>query len=763
LVDDLDPLATAAMSVVRRWAVSLSLALMAPATAVAQDIVCDTPGDVEVRTLHFDGNRAFASAVLADGVITTPSSTARRVFRFFGTRRCLNRQEFANDVVRLQIFYRNNGYASVAVDTVVTPVAPGAVAIRFLITEGPLTRIDTLRVAGLDAVPERARLLSNLPIVEGGPFDKYALQRSIDTLTRRLRNGGYPAAEVFFFYSSDTAARTATVELDAVPGTRARVGQITFDVTPVRPGAPAVDTSVLKGLLSIRSGDLYRESALERSKRTLYQTDIWRVVSLDVDSADVVPPGEEEVDVRISLTEALTKSTRLSGGYGTLDCFRTDAEYRDANFRGTARRFEARGRVSKIGIGSPLGGAASLCPTLRQDPYSEDLNYYGALSLAEGTDRLFSWRPSMTVFSERRSEFRAFLRETPIGTIITSTRSGSARRTYVASYQLELGRTQAQPALFCAIQSVCTAEDRDPLLRLRYLAVTGFSASQDWSDNPTNPTRGGVARMELRTADEKVGSDPALEFSRATVDLTLYRTLFRGVILAMRARAGIVTGPGFRGSTQFIPAQERLFAGGPTSVRGFEQSDLGPKVYIARGFDTLRVVPREGPIQPDEVVFFRARNLTPADRPVPTGGSSLVVGNVELRMPSPFLEDRLQWTLFADAGELWIAGAAQSQDRFNGLKVTPGVGVRFVTPFGIVRLDAAYNRYPQRPGAAYFDAPVLAGGQLYCVSPGNMLPVTGVGVEGAVPVQAAGRCPADFVPSQSRQRLRFAFAIGQAF
>ncbi len=745
----------------RRLAVLCALPLLATHAAAQAGAFCGGDTDLEVRALSFVGNRSFSDALLADGLQTSASSFTRRYLRVFGTRRCLDRTVFRDDAWRLQIFYRNHGFASVRVDTALTSRGRDAVEVRFLIDEGPLTRVDTLRISGMDDVPERDRVLAGLPLREGGAFDKYALQRSLDTLTRRLRNGGYPAAEVFYFYASDTAARSAVVELDVSPGTRARIGEVTVTSTPLRPGEPAVGEATVRGLLGVRPGDLYRESALERAKRTLYQTDIWRVVGVDVDSADVVPPGVAEVDVRITLTEALTKSARTSGGYGTLDCFRADADYRDVNFLGSARRFEARARLSKIGIGEPLGGAASLCPTLREDPYSEDLNYYAAVSLIEATDRLFSWRPSVTLYSERRSEFRAFLRETPVGTVFSSTRTGGSRRTFVSSYQLEYGRTQAQPALFCALQSVCTAEDRDPLLRLRRVAIAGVSASQDWSDVPMNPTRGGVARLELRHANRLIGSDGGLEFTRATADVALYLTLRRGVVLALRGRAGVVTGPDLRGTSRFIPPQERLFAGGPTSVRGFEQSDLGPKVYITRGYDTVRVGGGAGPILPTDTVYFRAADAASIERPVPTGGTSLLVGNVELRLPFPVLEDRLQWTIFADAGELWTPGASQVEDRFNGLKVTPGLGLRVATPFGVLRVDAAYNRYAPRTGAAYYDAPVLAGGQLYCVSPGNRLPVTGVGA--GVPTQAAGACASDFTPGQSRQRLRFAFAIGQAF
>jgi outer membrane protein insertion porin family/translocation and assembly module TamA len=749
---------------VNRWSAWLIAAMIAvgPAGVGAQSLTCDERGDVEVRKLTFSGNESFKDAELANGVVTSASSWTKRWLRFMGTKRCFVSDSLTNDRFRLMIFYRNHGYTSVAVDTSVTKVGRSAVDVNFSIREGPPTIVDTLRVLGLDSIPEARRLTAQLPLRQGSPFDKYALQHSIDTLTRRLRNGGYPSAEVFFFFTTDTAQHSATVEIDVAPGTRASIGEITLEVTPRIEGQREVSDAVVRRLLGVRSGDLYRESSLERAKRSLYQTDLFSVVAVDVDSADVTPPGDSLVAVRIALTEGLMQSARLGGGYGTLDCFRTEGEYTNANLFGAARRFQAQARLSKIGIGRPFGGAPGLCPTLRDDPYSDRLNYYGGLTLASGTDRFWSFRPSATLYSERRSEYNAFLRETPLGFLMAANRQ-IGRSTITSTYQLELGRTEAQPAVFCALQSACTPADRDLLLRNRRLAVGGLAWSQDWSDNAASPTRGGVVRLDLRTANEKFGSDPTVEFVRGTADIALYRTVRRGIVLAIRARVGTVTGPDFRGSAAFIPQQERLFAGGPTSVRGFEQSDLGPKLYIARGFDTVRVAGATGPIAATETVFFRARNESPIDRPVPTGGNSLIVGNVELRMPFPVLTERLSWTLFADAGELWTAGAAQDEDRFQGFKVTPGVGFRVNTPFGVLRMDVAYNRYAARTGAAYYDTPILAGGQLYCVSPGNTLPVTGLGVSGTLPTQATGSCPTDFNPGRFAQRLRFSFAIGQAF
>src|SRR5690606_7226753 len=186
-----------------------------------------------------------------------------------------------------------------------------------------------------------------------------------------------------------------------------------------------------------------------------------------------------------------------------------------------------------------------------------------------------------------------------------------------------------------------------------------------------------------------------------------YTPLGPDVVFAMRLRVGAVLGPSFTFSeaARFVPPQERLFAGGPTTVRGFRQNELGPLVYIPTAFDTVRADGSPGtlPAGPNDTVYFRATPGEVGQRPVPTGGNSLLVGNAELRMTSPFLPSLLRWTLFADFGEVWNRGGAQRGLGFERLRVTPGFGVRIRTPVGYLRADLGYNGYQRSGGAAYFD------------------------------------------------------------
>lgn len=727
--------------------------LALPLAARAQETVCD-PGDVEVRRLEFAGNATFDDAELARGVAVTPSSLVRRTLGFVGARRCVERGALRLDVARLQLYYRKRGFLEARVDTVVRAAGDDAIAVRFAITEGAPTRIDTLAVSGLDAVPQRAALLADLGLAVGDRFDQYALDSARNVLVRRLRDGGFPFADVLSGFRTHSATGSAAVELDAIPGQLARLGALEVAVTPRDGAERQVPDDVVRGLLGVRSGERYSERALVDAQRRLYQTDAFAHVDIALDTAGLAP-GDTAIDVRVSVRETFTRSARAGVGYGNLDCFRVSAEYTDVNFLRQARRLELNGRMSKLGVGEPLDVAEGLCfSDVRNDVYSDTLNYYGGATLRAPI--LFGLTfPTVTLYSERRSEFKAFLRTTPIAVGLTRGWAWRRGTPVTASYNLEYGRTDAQPALFCAAFNLCTADDRRRVLEYRRLAVVGLSAERGRTDDPVDPTRGATLRLDARHASRVVGSDPLQEFNQLTGTATAYRPLL-GAVLAARLRVGAVLGTNFSESgARFVPPQERLYAGGPSTVRGFGQNELGPVAYIARGYVADTVVVDGAPRR-----VFRTAPDSGYARVVPLGGNSVVVANLELRLRSPVFTDLVQFTVFADAGRV----TPDVRFGVEGLRVTPGLGVRVASPVGPLRLDVGYNPYDLASGAAYFDAPLdVPVAPLYCVSPGNVLPVSDV--DGAA-VQAEGPCPTTFRPRPARgllRRLAFNFSIGQAF
>jgi outer membrane protein assembly factor BamA len=139
---------------------------------------------------------------------------------------------------------------------------------------------------------------------------------------------------------------------------------------------------------------------------------------------------------------------------------------------------------------------------------------------------------------------------------------------------------------------------------------------------------------------------------------------------------------------RFVPPEERFYAGGPSTVRGFGRNELGPVVYVA---DSLRVDAVSGDTTPVGL------------RTSPVGSYGIALANAELRFPSPVWSSRLRLAAFVDVGRLWDqtdAGLVSA-----GFRVTPGVGVRILTPLGPLRVDVAYNDYPRLAGPLYVTVP----------------------------------------------------------
>ncbi|MEQ1691685.1 MAG: BamA/TamA family outer membrane protein [Gemmatimonas sp.] len=731
----------------------------AAAPLAAQDLSCDR-GDREVRALRFLGNREFAATTLAAAVATLPSAFAG--LPLVGERRCLDPIEFARDVQRLTTLYRRRGFPDVKVDTIVVTRRPGVIDITFTIVEGDPMRVTAFALRGADADPEVQQASRDFPLRVGGVFDRGTLEAGRDTLVRRLRNRGWPQAEALLAYTTNVQAHTAEVEVTVVPGVRARLGRIALVVDTAGTGPRRIAESTIRRTVALRTGDWYSARDIIDAQRNLYQTDAFQRVDLQPDSTQ--PPGDSIVNLVVYLTEGDRWAARAGMGWATLDCFRMQSSLTDRDFLPFAQRLELTARVSKIGIGAPLDGAPSLCQgQARSDPYSRTLNYYTAMTVRQPVRASQSRVPTLTVFSSTLSEYKAFLRRTPIGGALSLTNPQRSRISSTISYQVELGRTEAEPAFFCAVFNACDTDARNFLQRNTRLAALEYSLVRERANDPLRPTSGNSLRFSVRHASTLIGSDRTQQFNRATGDATWYRALGAGTTLTAHLRGGLVFGGGTSPSLNaFIPPQERLYAGGPTTVRGFRQNELGPAVYIVNGY---REVSENG------VTFFRADSGSTQERVVPTGGNSLVVANLELQVPSPLVPRLLQLAMFADAGRLWNRGSGGTtrslMDDGPSVKVTPGVGVRIVSPFGAIRVDLGYNPYRLPSGAAYYNAPLQGGiAPLYCVSPGNTLAVNaGVGVD-APPTQDSGVCPSSFRPVRGAgflRRLNPSIWIGQAF
>jgi outer membrane protein insertion porin family/translocation and assembly module TamA len=682
-----------------------------------------------VRGLAFQGNKSLPKTLLTSSIATTSSSwfASNGLVRWIGLgeKRFFNELEFQRDVLRLEVLYRRSGFPDVEVDTIVRRT-PEDVYVTFKITEGRPIVVTDFTVTGLDSLPpkERRGVGERLPMRRGQPFNLAALQASVDTVLFRLRSRGYPRADAFREYTVDSAARTATAGIDIAPGQRMTVGTIRVE------GTERVDSNVVRELMITREGRIYSESELFASQANLYRSDLFRLAAVGLDSAAFDPEGTT-VPLVVRIVESPRYRARATAGYATQDCFRTSGGLTRRNFLGAGRVLDVSARLSKIGVGAPLDFGLQntfLCSALKEDSIgSSKLNYNVAASVRRPA--FISPQASITVsaFSERRSEFAIYLRE-DIGSSLALQRESNVWRDPITlSYTFAYGRTLATPAVFCSYFNACTAETRSLQQQRRPLAILGLRAAQVRVNSPVEPSRGHVYSGEVAWSSTLLGSSEFQQFSRFVLEGRWYFPLMRDVVLATRLRGGVVFGGGVSSLDvpSFIPVEQRFYGGGPNDVRGYSFNQLGPVVYVVDSAN----VPSTGiqNVASDDVV------------PYATGGNSLAVGNVEVRVPSPLLGSTLRFAAFVDVGSVWQRGGSTPTP--FGLRFTPGVGVRLQTPVGPFRLDVAYNPYRLQAGALYVNFPN-----------GDLIEVPDPGTGGAYQYQRPGR-----------EGLRFNITVGQPF
>ena len=635
-----------------------------------------------VRRLAFDGNRALDDYTLSTAIATTSSSwfATNPFVRWLGLgeKRYLDELEFRRDVVRLLLLYRQSGYMTAVVDTSLIRTTKDAY-ITFRIHEGEPVRVARLELRGLEGITDTLPLRRALPLQVGDPFNRFLLQASADTIVTRLRNGGYPYAEVLRNFDSEAGALRAEVTLEAVPGPLMRVGEVAIQ------GLNKVDTATVRGMLSVHPGDRFRQEALYQSQRGLYGTGVFR--SANVVLVDSLGASDSTVRVLVEVQEGPRHRLRFGGGYGSLDCLRAQTGWTANDFFGGARTLDLSARLSKIGGRTPpQTSGLNLCrPFFTDSLWPDSVNYTLGATLRQPVFISRAHTATIGLFAEKRSEAQIYTR-IAVGANLDVTINARRQIPVTIGYGYSVGKTVAAAAVYCSVFRLCDSTSRAFLSDTRSFGAITVTAVRDRVNNPLDPSEGSLATGTFLYASRIVGSDASYEFNRAEFEIAKYYPIGRRTVFAWRIRSGTILPQKITLSGQrvgYVPPDQRFYGGGPNSVRGYGRNGLGPQVYITTDTNQVDTTVAGGKI---------FSNVVSA----PTGGNSAFVLNAELRFPSPLFANRMRLGLFVDVGQVWERG--DELLAIQGVRVTPGAGVRFTTPLGPVRVDVAYNGYGAERG-----------------------------------------------------------------
>src|SRR5438094_8719817 len=422
-----------------------------------------------------------------------------------------------------------------AVDTSVLRTARDVYA-TFRIHEGEPVRVARLDVRGLDSIFNVAKLKRALPLQVGDPFNRFLMQASADTIVARLRNGGYPYAEVLRNFDSEAGILKAEVELDVQPGPRMRVGQV--DIRGLRD----VDTGTVRRVSSVRPGSVFKQDALYQTQRDLYGIGVFN--SVNVFLADSIAPQTRAtastVRVLVHVAEGPRHQLRFGGGYGSVECFRVQSGWAAHDFLGGARTLDLSARASKLG-GTPKGstGLDQFCNPFGGTWTFDTLNYSVGLTLRQPAFLSRRNVGTLGLLVERHSEFTVFTREA-IGGNADLTLNTRSPLPVTVGYSYSFGRTQANAGVYCSVFRVCDPTSQEFLRKKHGFGAASVTILRDRVNNVLDPTEGSIATVNLVHASRLIGSDSAYEFNRGEFEVAKYYPIGRRSVFAWRVRGGTI-------------------------------------------------------------------------------------------------------------------------------------------------------------------------------------------------------------------------------
>jgi outer membrane protein assembly complex protein YaeT len=582
------------------------------------------------------------------------------------------------DVQSILDLYHSNGFQQVQVHTKIQDDVNGVAGnmeVDVNVEEGPQTRVASLKIEGAEKVkPEE--LLPLLTMAEGQPYSSSNIATDRDLIMNYYFNRGFSQVS---FDASATPDSANPQRMDVVY--RLKEGEQIFVDRILMSGLDNTKPGVAKRQLQFESGDPLSQTAMLETQRRLYDLGVFNEVKLAVQNSE----GDAEYkNILLQFTEA--RRWTFNYGVGMEIQSSTFGARTDPNAHTgisptisfDVSRLNVGGRAHTLSFKSHVG-------RLQQ----QGLATYEAPRLLNHQNL----RLTFNLFYDNSLNVRTFTSQRMEGSIqLEQSLSRISTLLYRFTYRrVQASELQIDPAAV-------------PLLsRPVRVGLPSISYIRDKRDDPIETHNGNYTTLDAGVASGVFGSEA--NFGRLLVQNSTYHP-FRGQrwVFARYTEIGIAKPFGASTGTDptaepGIPLPERFFAGGANGLRGFGLNQAGPRDLL-----TGQVL----------------------------GGEAVFVNSLELRTPPlelPYVGDNLSFAFFHDAGNVfssvgdmgrglaqWVqkdreactVEATSSQCNFAYLSHALGIGIRYRTPIGPVRLDVGYNLNP--PTFAYYDDPVARTG-----------------------------------------------------
>ncbi len=641
----------------------------------------------KVASVDIVGNKYFTTDLLKENLKIQKADAYSRHGRF-------SQQLLSSDEKNLEALYRANGFSKAKVTATVgdadlksngRPAKIAGISVRFNIQEGTQQKFGDVVLSGVDSdkIPVLKNLLQSAP---GQPFSLITLSGDRDAILGYFLSNGFDQARIEVTQVPDSADPSRTnIAFNVTQGQQVFVGKI------LESGIHYTKPAVVNQQLRVHPGDPLDQSAILETQRNLYNLTLFNEVNAAVQN----PLGDaEQKNVLVQIQEAkrwdVTYGFGLEAQTGLPACNYCTQQGTTAAQQGRAgvsprvsidvTRINVRGQDESLTLHGSYGLLERVVTLTFQNPHIRDFK-----TLSAQVSGGYSNVQDITTFASSKISFD-----------LRVTQKATRKDTFI--YDFEYRRVAVDPNSL-AISASLIPQLSEPV-RVGGPAFTWFHDTR--SPNPLDAHKGSYTSVQNFFASSKFGSQT--DFNRTDIsNSTYYQFGKKKYVFARETRLGFIESFGVNdnagiaacagslintnASCNAVPLPERLYAGGATSHRGFPINDAGPR-DLQTGY--------------------------------PVGGSAVFVNSIEMRLPPPvlpFVGDSVSFVLFHDMGNVFqhIGDMFPSAGRFHQPNVDTckvvtnvtvgtcdfnyfshalGLGARYKTAVGPIRVDFSYNLNP---------------------------------------------------------------------
>ncbi|MFN2257074.1 MAG: outer membrane protein assembly factor BamA [Desulfuromonadaceae bacterium] len=481
-----------------------------------------------------------------------------------------------------------------------------------------------------DLLLDKEEMLDQLDFTPGEVFSREKMRKNMDRLDSLYSNRGYAYVNVVPQTLIDDEKKEVNLTFKIEQGIQVEIGRINIS------GNTKTRDKVIRREMTLVEGDLFSSGRLESSKKRVNNLGFFSEVNVDS-----IPREDDEstMDVDVDVKEQPTGNFSIGFGYSSTDGFIGQGSVSQDNFLGKALQ---------LNLSGSLGGDYTNYRIGLLNPYFMDKN------LALGFDAYRTDR-----------EWDEYTVESTGGNLKLGLPLSYENRLFFV-YKLE--QQEIYDVNPWSSRYIRDQEGESTISSL-YASI-----SRNTTDFRPDPSRGYMSELSVEFA----GIGGTEKFVKTSVDHRHFFPIKWGIVFSPHAQIGYVTDYGDEG----IPLDERFFLGGINTIRGFETREVGPREpteYPKIDENGVYVTDESGNI-------VRVPSTTDFDY---IGGEKIAYANLELIFPL-LKEAQLKGLLFFDIGNAWD----EDEEYFSDMRYSAGVGIRWQSPLGPLRLEWGYNLDP---------------------------------------------------------------------